>query len=91
MTVPAIARLYRPAVIAAKLGIPRTTLAAAIQRGEILMYTTGCGVDLTTREEVEAWAVRGPDNLGIGKPRRWDATATTTTTTTPETKGPENA
>lgn len=48
------------------------------------MYTTGCGVDLTTREEVEAWAIRGPDNLGIGKPRRWDAT------TTPETKEPTN-
>jgi hypothetical protein len=87
MTLPNFARFYRPTWLAKELGIPRSTVISAVERGEILTYTTGCGVELTTREEVEAWAVRGPDNLGIGKPRRWDAT---TTTTTPEPKEPSN-
>jgi excisionase family DNA binding protein len=67
-----ISDLWRLSAIAHATGIPRTTLRAAVERGEIPYWTTACGTALVRQQDVRDWATRGPDRLGWGKPRTWD-------------------
>lgn len=71
-----VTQLWKLASLATKLNIPRTTLASAVTRGEIPHWRTACGTILVREDDVRDWAFRGPDNLGIGKPRSWSAPKT---------------
>ena len=50
------AKYYRIAWAAEAEGIARTTLQSAVERGELPVVVTGCGVSLVTLADVRAWA-----------------------------------
>ena len=58
------AKLSRIAHAADAAGIARTTLLSAVERGEVRIYRTACGLPLVRQEDVSAWALverkRGP-------------------------------
>ena len=51
----------RIAILCAKMGVSRTTIIAAIERGEIPVVQIGDGLDLLEPDDLAAWIKRGPD------------------------------
>jgi excisionase family DNA binding protein len=49
-------KLYRISHAAQKTGVGRSTIQAAIGRGEIDAVVTGCGLPLVTLAAVRSWA-----------------------------------
>ena len=58
-------KLYRIAIAAQRTGVGRTTLLAAIDRGELTVYETGDGLPLVTLADVRKWAKK---ERRIGRP-----------------------
>lgn len=63
-------KLWRIGSLAKHLGVPKTTLQAAALRGEFLIWTTACGIPMTTEAAVQGWLILGAGHPA-GKPRRW--------------------
>lgn len=63
-----INQLYRVGVAAEKTKVGRTTILAAIKRGEIPSYETACKLPLVAIADVKKWAkverTRGPKTGG---------------------------
>ena len=55
-TDPKLSDLFRVAAAAKKLKLIRTTLLAAVGRGEIPTYATGCQLKLVTLSDGRRWA-----------------------------------
>ena len=54
-----LTNLYRiGGALAKAVSIPRQTIRSAIDRGEIPIYRTACGVQLVDVRNVRKWAVR---------------------------------
>lgn len=57
-------KYYRVGIAAELCGVPRTTLASAVERNELPVAMTGCTLPLVRLSDVKAWAKqtrkRGP-------------------------------
>lgn len=57
-------KLTRIAIAAQAAGINRSTLKSAVERGDLPVYQTACGLPLVVQADVEKWAKqerqRGP-------------------------------
>lgn len=51
-------KLYRVTMACKKLGIHRTTVNSAIERGEVETHQTACGLPLVTLAELKRWNKR---------------------------------
>lgn len=49
-------KLHRLAVAATLCGVPRGTLRSGIDRGELPVYHTACGLPLVSLGDVRRWA-----------------------------------
>jgi excisionase family DNA binding protein len=63
-----VSQLYRVSNAAEKTGLGRTTLLAAIDRKELPVYYTGCGLPMVTLADVRKWSKQerkpGPKSSG---------------------------
>lgn len=59
-----VAKLYRIAVAARDVGVQRSTLKSAIDRGEVAVFESACGLPMVRLADVVQWAAqersRGP-------------------------------
>lgn len=62
-------QLYRIAVACETLGLKRGTVRSAIDRGEIPVETTGCGLPLVRLEDLRKWAAK---DRKVGRPSKAD-------------------
>lgn len=59
--------LYRIAVACQEVGLARSTVRSAIERGEIKAHQTGCGLPLVSLHDVRLWAARSHERK-VGRP-----------------------
>lgn len=60
---------WRVSKIATHLSVPRTSLHAAVDRGEVPSVTTACGEHLVLESDVIRWMA---NPMQRGKPRTWE-------------------
>ncbi len=63
-----IDRLYRPAELAKKRGVPPSSVTSAIARGHLESWITGCGTHLITKDDFNEWVKKGSK---LGRPREF--------------------